>query len=721
MLHAKLFAPAQLSLNGMSLSSLLVGRGLAFFTYLAADNTPCSRSKFHELLWADVTEKQVQENTRVLIYNVRQILGDYMTVTRATVELNRRLPYWSDLDAFSSIKDEQVARDPDLLKQILKLYEGDFLDGFSISHAPGFDSWLTQKRRHFHNLAIFGWQRLAELYWAEQRYEEGITANEHLLTLAPWHEEAHQRHMRLLMALGRRSAALAQYEICCQQLSEGLDVTPSAETRSLYEQIRSVSHVEKSKLPLIQQIPLSPTVKNSVSMALGTMPIQKRLLGRQQELKTLHQWTVLERCRSVAILGIGGQGKTALAAYFVQTLAEVSSDAEPAFEGIIWRSLRNMPTLEDILQEWIFRLSDQQIMSLPPTLDGQIDLLVSYIEEKRFLFVLDDVEAVMTAMSGEQEEVYGAYAQLWRSFIERDHQSCLLIVGREWTTHLRNHYEREAIYHRLILDGLELENGRQIVASHGLEVSHADYAEMNQVYAGNPLMLEIVGQTIDELFFGDVQAFLSEGAPFLGEIGATLNQQFSSLTRLEQEMLTWLALEDRAVSLHHLWDNLRIHPTKQDYFAALNKLLRCSLIQQNGVLYDAPNLIVQYTRQRLLDELYLELIKISEHIIEPSLIRMKTMQLNQYPLCKLQEQNGFSVGDLPLLVLFVQRLHRFWGGERGFRKLIHQMLAALDKEAQAGNPLTPGYAKANLQFLYDLDPASDSRRARLSFEKSALM
>jgi hypothetical protein len=49
------------------------------------------------------------------------------------------------------------------------------------------------------------------------------------------------------------------------------------------------------------------------------------------------------------------------------------------------------------------------------------------------------------------------------------------------------------------------------------------------------------------------------------------------------------------------------------------------------------------------------------------------------------------------------------------------MLAALDKEAQAGNPLTPGYAKANLQFLYDLDPVSDSRRARLSFEKSALM
>jgi DNA-binding SARP family transcriptional activator len=717
MLHAKLLASAQLSLNGTSLSSLLSGRGLAFFAYVAANNTSCPRIKFHELLWADVTEKQAQENVRVLIYNVRQILGDYMSVTRTTVELNRRLPYWSDLDAFSSIADERVACDPSLLTQILKLYECDFLDGFSISNAPGFESWLTQKRRHFHNLAILGWQRLAELHGAEQRYEEGITANEHLLTLAPWHEEAHQRHMRFLMALGRRSAALAQYEICCQQLSDELDVSPSAETRSLYEQIRSVTHVEKSTSPSIQPIPKAPTVENLVSIALGTMPTQKWLLGRQQELKTLHQWTVLERCRSVAILGIGGQGKTALAAYFVQTLAEVSSNAEPAFDGIIWHSLRNMPRLEDVLQEWIFRLSDQQIFSLPPTLDGQIDLLVSYIKAKRFLFVLDDVEAVMSPLSGEQEELYSTYAQLWRSFIERDHQSCLLVVGREWITHLQNHYERSALYRRLILDGLGLENGRQIVTHHGFEVSHAEYAKMHQIYAGNPLMLELAGQTIDELFFGDVQAFLSEGSPFLGEIGATLDQQFSGLTRLEQEMLTWLALEDRPVSLHHLWDNLLIHPTKRDYFAALNTLLRRSLIRQNGVQFDVPNLIVQYARQRLLDELYLEFIKVSVYITEPSAIRVTAMQLNRYPLCKLQAQNGFPVADRPFLLLFVQRLHRFGGGEQGFRKLIQFMLSALNEEVEVVALLTTGYAKVNLQFLYDWDPVSFGRCEAITGEQ----
>ena len=60
--------------------------------------------------------------------------------------------------------------------------------------------------------------------------------------------------------------------------------------------------------------------------------------GRTEELTTLEEWIVTERCRLVAVLGMGGMGKTALA-------AKVAAQVQHEFEYVIWRSLRNAPLL----------------------------------------------------------------------------------------------------------------------------------------------------------------------------------------------------------------------------------------------------------------------------------------------------------------------------------------------------------------------------------------
>jgi signal recognition particle GTPase len=63
--------------------------------------------------------------------------------------------------------------------------------------------------------------------------------------------------------------------------------------------------------------------------------------GRTEELTTLEQWIVTDRCRLVTVLGMGGMGKTAIA-------AKVAAQVQHEFEYVIWRSLRNAPLLETL-------------------------------------------------------------------------------------------------------------------------------------------------------------------------------------------------------------------------------------------------------------------------------------------------------------------------------------------------------------------------------------
>ena len=81
------------------------------------------------------------------------------------------------------------------------------------------------------------------------------------------------------------------------------------------------------------------------------------LYGRESELATLQQWVVDERCRVVAILGLGGIGKSSLAITLAhQVLAQ--------FDVVLFRSLRNGPPLAEVLDQTIRAVSDQQ--ATPP-------------------------------------------------------------------------------------------------------------------------------------------------------------------------------------------------------------------------------------------------------------------------------------------------------------------------------------------------------------------
>jgi len=103
--------------------------------------------------------------------------------------------------------------------------------------------------------------------------------------------------------------------------------------------------------------------KPKVREYLGEMPKSGVLFDRTSELTTLKQWILHENTRLLAILGIVGIGKSAIAAQLVEQIKH-------EFDFIIWRSLATSPPLS-ILQTNIIQFFCRGGAPVPaPDADG---------------------------------------------------------------------------------------------------------------------------------------------------------------------------------------------------------------------------------------------------------------------------------------------------------------------------------------------------------------
>src|SRR5260221_52418 len=348
---------------------------------------------------------------------------------------------------------------------------------------------------------------------------------------------------------------------------------------------------------------LPSSLPNFLREDWGEVPHVENFYGREKELTELKQWIEDDHSRLIAILGMGGMGKTSLTA----TLAE---QIKGKFNYIYWRSLQNAPILEKILQSSIQFFSDQQRIDLPKDMDEQISLLIEYLRKHYCLMILDNFESVLQGGNrvGEYRNGYEGYARLLQRVGEAQHRSCLLLTSREKPKEVAQLEGRTSPVRSLQIPGLGQIEGQEILKHKGIFGTDDSWSALIHFYSGNPLALKLVAESIRELFRGDVSEFLKEGAKLVDNTYDLLEQQFKRLSALEREIMYWLAIEREPVSLNDLAEDIFHIGSKRELLGALESLRRRSMIDNASVgRFTLQPVIMEYITDKLIEQAYGEI------------------------------------------------------------------------------------------------------------------
>ncbi|CAN5655583.1 AAA family ATPase [soil metagenome] len=278
----------------------------ALLYYLAAHAMPLTRDHLLTFFWPDADRQAAQQNLRSTLYGLRKIFGDLLIANEDTLALD--VTTTVDTRLFTA---QLALPNSDLteLQATLDLYQGDFLNGFTLPDLPEFDDWATLQRAHYRRLMVTGLARLSGLYEAQQAYRHALTVLDRALAFEPLQEDVQRDALRLQTLAGDRAGAIRRYESFRQLLIDELGMPPMAETQALYDAI------------ITDTFPLAPrassfTPPSQPMVVAPRLPQSLPFVGRDTELQTLGALAMSNQL--ILLEGEAGIGKSRLLEEFIQ-------------------------------------------------------------------------------------------------------------------------------------------------------------------------------------------------------------------------------------------------------------------------------------------------------------------------------------------------------------------------------------------------------------------
>ncbi|HTD78121.1 MAG TPA: WD40 repeat domain-containing protein, partial [Chloroflexota bacterium] len=243
----------------------------------------------------------------------------------------------------------------------------------------------------------------------------------------------------------------------------------------------------------------------------------------------------------------------------------------------------------------------------------------------------------------------------------------------------------------LELGGLAVAEGQVLMADKHLSGSHLAWANLITRFGGNGLALKLVGESIREVFAGDIGAFLEESGSgtVFGGIRRLLAEQLERSSRLEQNVLRVLAIEREPVTIADLIADLGPRAGRGAVLDAVEALRRRSLVERAkplGAVFVLQSVVLEYVTDLLVEE------------VSDEITYGRPVRLVRRPLIRAQAKDyvrhtqEFLIGA-PVL----QRLVREFGAHEA-----EQRLLALLEGWRHRLPAEQGYGPGNVVNLLRL-------------------
>lgn len=196
-----------------------------------------TREQISDRMWPHLEGETATQNLKVALNALNRALepnrepgmNSFFILRRENMYgLNPAAQIAVDVDDFYTLCKSNEETD---LMEALSIFEGDYLCEISE------DNWANDKRESIRDLFLNTALKLAELHMHAAKWDDAVKLSHDILAVDNCNEPAFRILMQCHAARGNRAAVLAVYQRCCLILREDLDVVPSAETTSLYQQL----------------------------------------------------------------------------------------------------------------------------------------------------------------------------------------------------------------------------------------------------------------------------------------------------------------------------------------------------------------------------------------------------------------------------------------------------------------------------------------------------
>ncbi len=358
-------------------------KAVALLAYLAATGQSHPRERLAALLWPDYPAESALAYLRRTVWEINQMLGKgWLDAEREAVGLAPHGDLWLDAAAFEAALTKR-GNGAASLAEAVRLYRGDFLEGFSLPDTAPYEAWQSEQAAYYRREFAQALEWLGDALAEAGDYGGALAHARRWLALDSLNEAAHRAIMRLLAAQGDRAGAIRQYESCVQILKAELGVDPQPETTELYESIRQGAALagarERGGPPAKEP---RPPAKDEPLAAVRLPVLPTPFIGRRREVEQVKALASAPEHRLVTLVGPGGTGKTRLSIQAASETAALFPD------GVYFASLALAPAGEGVIPVMAKALD----LAFLREEESPRQQLLDFLREKRLLLILDNFE-----------------------------------------------------------------------------------------------------------------------------------------------------------------------------------------------------------------------------------------------------------------------------------------------------------------------------------------